>query len=254
MKRFSFALILALMFAACGKDTDSASGEGISGSVLTDFRDGRTYKTVTIGAQTWMAENLNYETANSYCYGDSPANCTKYGRLYTWAAAMDSAGTWSLNGVGCGYKKKCSPTYPVRGVCPKGWHLPTRTEWKTLFAAVGGSSGAGTKLKSTSGWDNNGDGTDVFSFSARPAGFRRPDGKYYYEGRNAYFWSSDEYGDDIAFDSYLRYDLADAYLSYYSNDDGFSVRCLKDDNLGKQSRNRIQSYLGLNARSDGEKD
>ena len=268
MKRFSFALILALMFAACGKDTDSASGEGISGSVLTDSRDGRTYKTVTIGAQTWMAENLNYETASSYCYGDSPANCTKYGRLYTWAAAMDSAGTWSSNGKGCGYKKTCSPTYPVRGVCPEGWHLPSKNEWETLFAAVGGKLVAGSKLKSTSGWYKNGNGTDDFGFSALPAGYRyyigrknehalkrieqlRAGHRYNTErssedgsaGSNAYFWSSTESpndNDENFWSSTEKPNYSDAYrmFLYFGGDQallygnyknyGLSVRCLKD--------------------------
>ncbi|WP_290947518.1 FISUMP domain-containing protein [Fibrobacter sp.] len=93
-----------LFFAACGDDSGSvASSSGKSSlSTLTDSRDGQSYKTVVIGSQTWMAENLNYETANSYCYNDSAKYCNKYGRLYTWAAAMDSAGTLSTNGYGCG--------------------------------------------------------------------------------------------------------------------------------------------------------
>ncbi len=188
----------------------SSSSENISaGSVydataktLTDLRDGKTYKTVTIGDQTWMAENLNYETENSYCYDDDPSNCSKYGRLYTWAAA--------------------------KTVCPSGWHLPSTTEFKTLFTAVGGSSTAGTVLKSTGGWYNDGNGTDAFGFSALPAGNRRNNGYYNDEGNYAYFWSSKEYDSSNAYRMYLYYNHDNAYLSYCSKDYGFSVRCVKD--------------------------
>ena len=195
---------------------------------ITDARDGQTYKTVTIGSQTWMAQNLNYETVNSYCYNDESANCSKYGRLYTWAAAMDSAGTWSSNGKGCGYGKTCSPTYPVRGVCPIGWHLPTQTEWYTLFDTVGGSSTAGTKLKSTSGWTYSGNGTDDYSFSALPAGYRYGYGFYDFEGNDAYFWSYTVYDSDLAYYMGLYYNVVDAYLLYNGKYYGFSVRCVKD--------------------------
>ena len=108
--------------------------------IMTDLRDYKTYKIVKIGSQTWMAENLNYSDSATYsgskwrskCFKDSISYCTKYGRLYNWAAAMDSAGTFSTSGKGCGYNRTCSPTYPVRGICPEGWHLPTETEWKSL--------------------------------------------------------------------------------------------------------------------------
>ena len=199
----------------------------IAGS-LTDSRDGQIYKTVTIGSQTWMAQNLNYETVNSYCYRDSASNCTKYGRLYTWAAAMDSAGTWSANGKGCGYGKTCSPNYPVRGVCPTGWHLPTQTEWNTLFTAVGGSVTAGTKLKSTTGWNSSGNGTDDYSFSALPAGLRNNSGRYYDGGGYAYFWSSTENYNNDAYFMYLYYSRDNASLDYYYKIYGYSVRCVKD--------------------------
>ncbi|MBR3072528.1 fibrobacter succinogenes major paralogous domain-containing protein [Fibrobacter sp.] len=196
---------------------------------LTDTRDGQSYKTVVIGSQTWMAQNLNFETENSYCTEDDPSNCTKYGRLYTWAVAMDSAGTWSVNGKGCGYGKTCSPTYPVRGVCPTGWHLPTQTEWNTLFAAVGGSNTAGTKLKSTTGWNSSGNGTDAYSFSALPAGYRSNFGNYSFEGINADFWSSTEGNSYYAFIVFLRYDGGSANLVYHDKYYGFSVRCVKDE-------------------------
>ena len=195
---------------------------------LLDERDNQVYKTVQIGEQIWMAENLNYGTANSYCYNGNSANCTKYGRLYTWAAAMDSAGTWSANGKGCGYNETCSPTYPVRGVCPEGWHLPTQTEWNTLFTAVGGSSVAGKKLKSTSGWNSSGNGTDAFSFSALPAGYRYDDGRYFSEGYRAYFWSSTENYSECAYNLYLGYNYDSAGLNYYIKYSGYSVRCVKD--------------------------
>lgn len=209
---------------------------------MTDERDGQTYKTVTIGTQTWMAENLNYaytgvpfhytlddrsytSDSTSWCYKDSVEYCAKYGRLYTWAAAMDSVGTWSANGKGCGYGSTCSPTGTVRGVCPEGWHLPTRTEWYTLFTAVGGSSTAGKMLKSTSGWNSSGNGTDAYSFAALPVGYYN-DGNYYNEGYHAYFWSSTEYNRNFAYNmgSYYNYDATDFNYVYL----GFSVRCAKD--------------------------
>ena len=220
---------------------------------LTDDRDGQTYKTVKIGEQWWMAENLNYaytgvpfkymlltdsnlvdySDSTSWCYDNDAANCAKYGRLYTWAAAMDSVGTWSTNGMGCGYYMECSPTNPVRGICPEGWHLPYATEWIALFDAVGGKATAGIMLKSTEGWNDkddgtSGKGTDAYSFSALPAGNRNYTGNFLNEGNNAFFWSSTEDGSNYAYDMYLGYngDGAGLYDSYKSN--GFSVRCLKD--------------------------
>ena len=195
---------------------------------MTDARDGQTYKTVTIGTQTWMAQNLNYETANSVCYNDEASNCTKYGRLYTWAAAMDSVGTWSANGKGCGYEKECLPTYPVRGVCPDGWHLPTSTEFGVLEQAVGGQSTAGKMLKSTSGWYNSGNGTDAYSFAALPV-----------FGEMAIFWSSTEYDsrDAIRMDLLSQYD--EIILTQYSRNSGYSVRCVKDEGDAVESSSSV---------------
>ena len=117
---------------------------------LLDERDGQVYKTVKIGNKTWMAENLNYRylekteeiDSSSFCHNGDPRNCEKYGRLYFWSAAMDSAAVFSDNGKGCGHGVTCSPTYPVRGVCPEGWHFPTREEWEDLLAAHGRISSA----------------------------------------------------------------------------------------------------------------
>ena len=145
---------------------------------MKDSRDGQKYKTVTIGSQVWMAQNLNYESTDSFCYNDSAEYCAKYGRLYTWAAAMDSVGAWSTNGKGCGYDTTCTPTYPVRGVCPSGWHLPTRDEFENLVYAVGGFATFNKMLKSTSGWDKDQNGIDSYSFTAYSSGFRFLDGYY----------------------------------------------------------------------------
>ena len=212
------------------------------GTVLDD-RDGQTYKTVKIGTQTWMAENLNYaytgvpfdhgyytSDSTSWCYDNDPANCAKYGRLYTWAAAMDSVGKWSTNGKGCGYTNTCSPTYPVRGICPEGWHLPSYDEWNTLFTAVGGISTAGAKLKSQTGWAAY-DGItneDTFGFSALPAGYRDDCGDYYDVGYGAYFWSLTEGNSRRTYLVNLYYgnDYADLY--YNGKNYGRSVRCVKD--------------------------
>ena len=210
---------------------------------LTDDRDGQTYKTVKIGEQWWMAENLNYaytdvpfkyrsytSDSTSWCYDNDAANCAKYGRLYTWAAAMDSAGLIPGNTAnGCGYGEICNlGNVKVRGVCPEGWHLPSRDEWDTLLTAVGGKATAGIMLKSTEGWISNGNGSDAYSFSALPAGDRYSNGSYYDEGNSTNFWSSTEYDSNNAYYMNLNYidDSANLYGSYKSN--GFSVRCVKD--------------------------
>ncbi len=212
---------------------------------LTDTRDGKTYKTVTIGDQTWMAENLNYaytgvpynysgntSDSTSWCNDNDPANCAKYGRLYTWAAAIDSVklATDAENPLDCGYEKECGLAGKVQGICPEGWHLPDTTEWKTLFTAVGGSSTAGAKLKSQTGWTAY-DGItneDSFGFSALPAGYRNYYGSYLYEGDYAYFWSSTEYNSHDAYYMYLYYYGGYAYLYNYDKGYGHSVRCVKD--------------------------
>jgi uncharacterized protein (TIGR02145 family) len=204
---------------------------------LTDSRDGQTYKIVKIGHQIWMAENLNYSDSINYpsmlernwCYNNNLDNCAKFGRLYTWSAAMDSVGTFSTNGKGCGYGKiTCSPTYPVRGICPEGWHLPTKAEFKTLFTNVGGESTAGKMLKATNGWNSNGNGTDASGFSALPAGNRFSSGSFNGNGNYARFWSAIASYADLAYYLGLSNLYENADLVDLNKDDAYSVRCLKD--------------------------
>ena len=205
---------------------------------MTDPRDGQIYKTVKIASQVWMAENLNYADSvkipslkgKSWCYDNKAKNCAVAGRLYTWAAAIDSVklATDADNPQNCGNGKRCSLPDTVQGVCPDGWHLPTKTEWKTLFNIVGRQLTAGKILKSQTGWYNNGNGTDGAGFSALPAGYGYNDGNFYFGGRNANFWSATESNIHRAY--YMGLYDTDAEAQLYGDDKyyGFSVRCLKD--------------------------
>lgn len=208
---------------------------------IKDSRDGKVYKTVKIGDQTWMAENLNYYDAkdmsvngDSWCFGKSnnkdSSTCDVAGRLYTWAAAIDSVTLYRYKSINCGYGGNCNLLPDtVYGICPSGWHLPSYREWKDLFSAVGDASYAGKILKSQSGWENKGNGSDIYGFSALPAGDRGPKGDFYYDGAHAFFWSSTTSNRDDAYSMELNnhFDRADLDLSEKSY--GFSVRCLKNE-------------------------
>jgi uncharacterized protein (TIGR02145 family) len=187
-----------------------AVGVGNSyGSDVTDSRDKQKYRTVKIGGQTWMAENLNYKTGNCWCYGDDESNCKKYGRLYDWNTAKNA--------------------------CLNGWHLPSKEEWDNLVEVAGGKKIAGKKLKSKTGWNKrkygtSGNGTDGYGFSALPGGTRLySDGSFYGAGNIGNWWSATEYGAGDAYcrgmgyDGGDRVDEDDVVKSY-----GFSVRCVQD--------------------------
>ena len=208
---------------------------GIAYDSMTDPRDGQIYKTVKIGDQVWMAENLNYADSvktpsllkRSWCYNNKAENCAVAGRLYTWAAAIDSVklATDADNPQDCGFDKTWNCTLPakVQGICPNGWHLPTETEWNTLFAEVGGELEAGKILKAQTGWN----GTDSVGFSALPAGGRDNGGQFGADGNFAYFWCSNSAGSFYA--SYMSLDYTVyAGLEPGLKDTAFSVRCLKD--------------------------
>jgi uncharacterized protein (TIGR02145 family) len=172
------------------------------GGTITDVRDGQTYRTVKIGSQTWMAENLNYSTGSSWCYNSADSNCVKYGRLYDWSTA--------------------------RTACPSGWHLPSNAEWNTLVANTTGGSYAGMALKSTIGWYNDGNGTDAYGFSALPGGGRYSGGNFRNAGDFGFWWTATEYGSGDAYRRSMEYD--NGYV-YGINDDksyGCSVRCVGD--------------------------
>jgi len=185
-----------------------AEPAGAAAGTFTDERDDMTYKTVTIGGKTWMAENLNYKADKSRCYENNADSCAKYGRLYDWNAAMSA--------------------------CPAAWRLPTSDDWGALIAAAGGPSVAGRKLKAKSGWrydrknDEDGNGTDDYGFSALPGGHSHSHGHFLGTGYFGCWWTATEVGGKDA------YHLSMDYNRYYFDEDsrekdgGYSVRCLRD--------------------------
>jgi len=205
----------------------------VSYGTLADSRDGKKYRTVKIGDNTWMAENMNYKpaTGESWCNDDSESNCAKYGRLYNWAAA--------------------------RAVCPAGWRLSSRADWDKLGKAVGGFAAglnkrgematdvndltgnigwfnAAAKLRTKGGWkssDENIVNTDDYGFSALPGGNR-----FYYDGAYRYYspgsigawWATDNDGVG-AYSQFIDNAKGHVRGDKAANlNSGFSVRCVQD--------------------------
>ncbi len=220
---------------------------------LVDERDGQAYKIITIGTQTWMAENLNYDynvgTARSYCYNNVADSCDKYGRLYLWSAAMDSAAVFSSIGKDCGYgNDKCkSGGKVVRGVCPNGWHLPDTSEWRTLSNIDGNDPGivyggsiylSHTRYwTSTTGWYSEYydlSGCDTYGFSALPAGVYGDNSGFGAIGNRTLFWSSTWFKGTInaysAYGASFSTSTHNGSMEDHSLSLAGSVRCLKDSN------------------------
>ncbi len=272
-----FVAIAALL--ACGSTKNvSSDNNGVGSDVVygsfTDSRDGQTYKTVKIGNQVWMAENLNYkqkidavdlfygkespytsefrdyeyycrlvredyfripkwsEYASSFCYGGDSLNCAKYGRIYTWTVANK--------------------------VCPDGWRLPSRADWDSLIAVVGGKSLAGRALKTANDWFGGGNGTDDYGFSVLPAGIRflineYAKNLYDNEERRAFFWSSTERDSVDAYAISLSYysDSVDLIADYKNL--GLSVRCVSGASVNSismpksslQNDNPVETYSAI---------
>jgi uncharacterized protein (TIGR02145 family) len=184
---------------------------------FTDSRDRQIYKKVTIGTQTWMAENLNYGATNSKCYDNDLANCDKYGRLYNWSTAMGEAQSSSRSPSG------------VQGACPAGWHIPSEGEWTALTDFVG--STAGTKLKSSTGWNSYSGvpaGTDEYGFSALPGGYGSSDGSFGDAGNLGNWWSATESGAYGARGRYMNHNYEYVRWNNYSKTRLFSVRCVQN--------------------------
>ena len=209
---------------------DGKDGKSLADRWILDPRDKQLYKVVTIGDQTWMAENLNYATdEGSFCYNDSATYCEKYGRLYTWVAAVGKSEDE------CGYGKICGLSGKVRGVCPEGWHLPSVEEWGDLYTVVLeriliSETGLGFGDPDLSigelgfdldEWNHS---MTVSGFDALPAGWRTSDGNFLDRDMAAMMWSSDDS------DKYNAIYFAPSFMSggETAKTDALSVRCLKD--------------------------
>lgn len=162
--------------------------------IFTDSRDGQSYPTVTIGQQTWMAKNLNYETNESWCYLEMPQFCDKLGRLYTWEAAKTA--------------------------CPEGWHLPSDEEWKTLLDNYG-VEGTVAYQALIEGGENG--------FSVLLGGYRDFEGKFSDLTNDGLFWSNTESDADNAWFCYFDRNNGEVNcINDFNKRNAFSCRCLKD--------------------------
>ena len=224
-------------------DVNKGSTYDAETGILTDERDGNKYRVTEIGDQVWMAQNLRYAylqptyqlDSSSFCHGHVESNCKTYGRYYLWSAAMDSAGIFSKDGEGCGYKwKNCSPKQYTRGVCPEGWHIPSAEEWNTLIEFVGGSLFGGRDLKSKGGWSGKRTSTDKYGFSALPVRDYKtdPEGRsasFAYYGYQANFVSSTVHEDKkYSYGMTMFYTDDVVEVDRMLNSNAISVRCLKN--------------------------
>ncbi len=250
------ALVCLILLTACNKKESNSITQGpfISFDTMVDSRDNHIYKTIKIGDQIWMAENLAYLPAvypsdsglstapyyYVYDYQGTDVNAAKstnnyliYGVLYNWPATMN--GESSSNTVPSG----------VQGICPIGWHLPSDEEWKILEGEVDSQYGypdsewdgtrwrgtdAGRNLKETgtTHWNPPNTGATNFSgFTALPGGCRDAKSFYLLENR-AYFWSSTDNNSSFVWNHNLLYNNTAVFRNIYDKEDGFSVRCTKD--------------------------
>lgn len=231
--------VVFMLTQGCKKDSSSNSpsqsggiifNSGLTYGTVTDI-DGNVYKTITIGTQTWMAENLKVsryqngdsinvipdatawgnQTSGAYCFfSNSSSKGATYGKLYNWLAVTDT-----------------------RNICPTGWHMPTDAEWETLYAYLGGYvSETSHKLRETgiTHWAYINDGaTNESGFTALPGGMRDYGGLFTDLGQMGFWWCSTPAGDYYNLDAVYYYlDQSGVNQGTGSKLNGLSVRCVKD--------------------------
>ena len=169
-------------------------------SEMTDSRDGKTYQAVEIGGQVWMAANLNFEMPGAYAYDNEAENAVSDGLLYSWDNAIEA--------------------------CPAGWHLPSDEEWGALLSELGDDAGAA--LKSTTGWVEDGNGTNSSGFNAPATGWGASDTVFYARGEESSFWSSTEHNERQAMGRMLQFTNPGVYQSDFPKTNAYSCRCVQD--------------------------
>ncbi len=226
--QFSLPMTAVMFLIGC-------SGKHPSSDSFTDSRDGRTYKTVTIGTQIWMAENLQAtqyrdgspipmllenkdwttDTSGAYCYyNHSFRNSNAYGMLYNGAAILNP-----------------------KKLAPSGWHIPSDTEWQTLIDFLGGDQAAGNKLKSGDhlSWNDEDGATNESGFAALPAGTRECHklitgitSSYEGLGMRTVFASGTGYGHQLVWTREIQHKLPSVTRAPGGGLNGISVRCIKN--------------------------
>jgi len=210
------------------------------GTPIVEY-EGQVYNTIQIFSQCWLKENLNvgwiipgsgFMSDNGfiekYCYNDEPDSCMKYGGLYQWDEMM-----------------QYTAQKGTQGICPPGWHIPTDEEWKVLEGAVDSQYGigdtewnlynnighdVGSNLKTTSGWSANGNGSDLFDFSALPSGRRDQDGNFSRIFSKCGWWTSSQRDNDQACSHNIISQANGVFRKAHNwKQRGYSVRCIRDE-------------------------
>ncbi|MDR0330877.1 MAG: hypothetical protein LBH93_04110 [Chitinispirillales bacterium] len=201
--------ITVVILAGCNKNVtvtkDTTAAESVTATkdvAVTGNTAVTAAKTVTINGLTWMTQNLNIETQNSWCYDDDPDDCATYGRLYTWEAAKSACASMGGN-----------------------WRLSTNEDWDNLVKHAGGKNVAGKKLKSKRGWEDGGNGTDDYGFSALPGG-GAADESFGSAGYSGNWWSATAAGPDGALFRSILDEGDSVETSAYFRGSAFSARCV----------------------------
>ena len=227
MKKILLGIIVVGLstLVGCKKDEGNSSSGIQNGSGVTDI-DGNIYTSVIIGNQEWMVENLR---TSKYSDGTPIPNDTVIDTL-------SYSGAWFHYDHDSQYESTYGKLYDWYAVetgklAPKGWHVPTDAEWKVLtdYLAANGHNGTeGKALKSTSGWNSGGNGTDDYGWKGLSAGFRSFPAGFGAFGERGIWWSSSKYPTNIAWAREVSYDIDDVHSRMSYKENGYSVRCLRD--------------------------